>query len=227
VGNPGPREEIHALAAEGATLSDFLRGISVEDWKSPTRCPMFDVRDLVIHMTTMMQRMGETCGEHFPGAEAQNDRFGWWDYDIEEDQKETAVWIAEARTQFPDGPILDEWREALDAGVAAVVESTEHGDPIVRPHEKFIHLSDYVATRVLEITIHTMDVRNAFGLGPDPTPNGMVVTLEILAGLLGADPRALGFDDADFADLSTGRRPLTGDDKERLGPLADRLPLLG
>jgi uncharacterized protein (TIGR03083 family) len=223
----GPRTEIDALAVEGAKLSAFLRGLSDEDWSRRTRCPLFDVRDLVIHMATMMQAVGDVCDEPFTGVETQNDRFGWWNYDIEEDQRDTAEWIVTARTRFPEGPILAEWESAFERGVAAVRRSMESGDPIVRRGEKYIYLSEYVATRVLEVTIHTMDVRDAFRAAPDPTPEGMDVTIGILAGLLGRDPRGLGFADADFADLSTGRRPLTQDDKERLGPLADRLPLLG
>ena len=63
-----------------------------------------------------------------------------------------------------------------------------------------------------------MDVRDAFRAAYDPTPEGMDVTIGILAGRLGGDPRALGFDDADFADLSTGRRDalsVTWDEQSR------------
>lgn len=223
---PGPREEIDALAAEGAKLSDFLRGITAEDWKRPTRCPPLDVRDLVVHMTAMMEGVAKACAEQFPEAEAQKDRGTWWDYDIEQDQKETVEWITEARTQYPDGPILAEWEAALEGAVTAVVSCMQQDDPMVRPGDTFIRLSDYVATRVLEVTIHTMDVRDAFGLEPDPSPEGMAVTHDVLSGRLGADPRALGFSEADFANASTGRRTLTGEERERLGPLADLLPLL-
>jgi uncharacterized protein (TIGR03083 family) len=224
--SPDPRDEIDALAAEGANLSDFLRGISAEDWKRPTRCPAFDVRDLVVHMAHMVKRMGEKCGEQFVDVEAEKDRLTWWDYDIEEDQEETARWVAEAGAAYPDGPILGEWESDLNGCVSAVVSCLEQGDPMVRPGDAFIRLSDYVATRVLEVTIHTMDVRDAFGLDPDPSAQGMAVTHGILSGLLGADPRTLGFSDADFAVASTGRRPITGQERDRLGPLADLLPLL-
>ena len=223
---PGPREEIDALAAEGAKLSAFLREIDDADWKRPTRCPPLDVRDLVVHMTAMMEGVAKSCTERFPEADAQKDRMTWWDYDIEQDQEETVGWIADARARYPDGPILAEWEVGLHAALAAVVSSMQQGDPMVRPSEAFIRLSDYVATRVLEVTIHTMDVRDAFGLDPDPSPQGMAVTHGILSGLLGADPRTLGFSDADFALASTGRRALTSQEGERLGPLADLLPLL-
>lgn len=224
---PGPREEIDALAAEGAKLSTFLRGIDEADWKRATRCPPFDVRDLVIHMTAMMEGVAKACTEQFPDADAQKDRMTWWDYDIEQDQKETVEWVVEARAQYPDGPILAEWEAGLERAVAAVIACMQQDDPMVRPGDTFIRLSDYVATRVLEVTIHAMDVRDAFGLGPDPSQEGMAVTLDILSGRLGADPLALGFSAADFANASTGRRALTDEEKQRLGPLADLLPLLG
>ena len=96
----------------------------------------------------------------------------------------------------------------------------------MQPGDEPILLSEYVATRVLEITIHQMDVRDAFGLDPDPSSEGLWQTLEILERRLGEDPLAIGFDAVDFVLLSTGRREVGDQDRRLLGPLAERLPLL-
>jgi uncharacterized protein (TIGR03083 family) len=222
----GPRGEIDALGAEGERASAFLRGLDAPDWKAPTRCPPWDVREIVIHMTTMMEKMGDAAAGPFLAAEPAKDRISWWDYDIDEDKDESLEWMRDATARFPDGPIFDRWSASLERGVAAVGSAFNGGDPVVGPGDAPILLSEYVATRVLEITIHTMDVRDAFGLAPDPSPEGTAVTHGILSRRLGADPREMGFTETDFALLSTGRRSITDDDRRRLGVSAERLPLL-
>lgn len=223
---PGPREEIDALAAEGAKTAEFLNGLDAPQWKAPTRCAPWDVREIVVHITAMVEAVADTAERPPVNAEPEKSRVTWWDYDIEEDQAATLDWVMQEAAGYPDGPLADRWQSALDRCVPAVVASMTDGDPVVQPGENPILMSEYVATRVLEITIHTMDVRDAFALGPDPSPEGIAVTLEILEARLGADPRAMGFDAADFILLSTGRRPLADEDLERLGSRIDRLPLL-
>jgi uncharacterized protein (TIGR03083 family) len=225
VTNSGPREEIDALAAEGAKTSAFLRGLDAPEWKAPTRCPPWDVREIVVHMTAMIETVAEKAGLRPVDATPTKDRVTWWDYDIEEDQKATLDWVQQEATNYPEGPLAGRWQAALERCIPAVIASLAGGDPVV-PGDNPILMSEYLATRVLEITIHTMDVRDAFGLGPDPSPEGAAVTLGILRTRLGADPIAMGFEAADLILVSTGRRPLTAEDRTRLGPYAPKLPLL-
>ena len=223
---PGPREEIDALAAEGSKTSAFLRGLDVPEWKAPTRCPPWDVREIVVHMTMMMEGVGDTATSPPLVVEPVKDRVSWWDYDIEEDQAETLRWVGEAGSRLPEGSLYERWQSSIGRAVPAVIASLENGDRVVQPGYMPILMSEYVATRVLEITIHSMDVRDAFGLGPDPSPEGLAITVGILKDRLGSDPRALGFDDADFTLLATGRRAPTAEDRKRLGSHAAKLPLL-
>ena len=224
---PGQREEIDALAAEGAKTSAFLRGLDAPEWKAPTRCPPWDVREIVVHMTMMIEGVADTASAPFPVAvEPVKDRVTWWDYDIEEDQAETLRWVGEAGSRLPEGSLYERWHSSITRAVPAVIASLEDGDPVVQPGDNPILMTEYIATRVLEIAIHSMDVRDAFGLGPDPSPEGLAVTVGILERRLGADPRAMGFDDTDFTLLATGRRAPTAEDRKRLGSHAARLPLL-
>ena len=222
----GSREEVDALAAECDRLTAFLHGISDDDWSRPTRCAPWDVRMVLIHMTAMMERVAETCAEPFAEEEPRKDRLRWWDYDIEEDQAETAEWIEAESKRYPEGSVLGEWEAAVGRAVPAASAILDDVDPVVMPGEQPIRLSEYIATRVLEMTIHATDVLDAFGRAPDPSPAGLAVTMTILSGRLGADPRTFGLDDADFALASTGRREVTDAERERLGPLAEKLPLL-
>ena len=224
---PGPREEIDALAAEGAKTSAFLRGLDVAEWKTPTRCPPWDVRDLVVHMTMMIEGVADTAtAPSLTAVEPVKDRVTWWDYDIGEDQAETLRWVGEAGSRLPEGSLYERWHSSISRAVPAVITSLEDGDPVVQPGDNPILMSEYIATRVLEITIHSMDVRDAFGLGPDPSPEGLAVTMGILERRLGSDPRRMGFDDADFTLVATGRRAPTAEDRKRLGSRAAKLPLL-
>lgn len=222
----GPRAEVDALDAECARFTAFLQTLSDEDWSRPTRCAGWVVRDILVHMTTMMEYVAETCSKPFLETDPKKDRLGWWDYDIEQDKAEGAEWVAEAGARYPQGSILKEWEAAVAGAIPAARAALAGKDPVVQPGEQPILLSEYLATRVLEMTIHGMDVRDAFGLEPDPSPEGIAVTLTILTGRLGDDPHAYGFDDADFANAATGRRPLTSEETERLGALTGRFPLL-
>lgn len=222
----GASEELAALAAEGSKTAAFLRGLDLDGWHAPTRCAPLGVREIVVHMLVMVEYMGKTAAKPPVSEVPVKDRVTWWDYDIEEDQAETLRWIEKATNDYPAGPLADRWSTAVDRCVESLRAAAADGDPVVRPGDNPILLSDYAATRVLEVTIHTMDVLDAFGFAPDPSPEGLAVTLGILARRLGADPLAMGFDGADFAVLSTGRRPLTDDDRSRLGAAVERLPLL-
>jgi uncharacterized protein (TIGR03083 family) len=223
---PGSRTELDALAAEGKTLAAFLRGLATEDWSKPSRCPPMDVREIVVHLSEQMDGLIEVSAQPFIDSEPQKDRLTWWNYDIEEDQAETLRFVQKAAAGYPAGPLVADFQGALERAIEALGPRLENGDPCVRPGRFVLRLTDYIATRVLEVTIHAMDILDAFGLPPAPTSEGMAVTHDILEGLLGADPRELGFTDADFAIAATGRRALTSSERERLGPLAEEFPLL-
>ena len=88
-------------------------------------------------------------------------------------------------------------------------------------------LDEYVKTRVLEVTVHRMDMENALGLKGWGTDDAISIVDEVLVGLLGEEPPTeLEWDAVDFIDTGTGRRDLTEAEQEILGDLADRFPLI-
>jgi hypothetical protein len=114
------------------------------------------------------------------------------------------------------------WRQALDgAGV------TDRSRLVVTwgPH---LTLDEFLKTRVLEITVHRMDMEHALGRKGWGTDLAVSIVDDILEGLLGEEPPSeLEWDVVDFIETGTGRRRLTDNERALLGPLADRFPLLG
>lgn len=65
---------------------------------------------------------------------------------------------------------------------------------------------EYLATRVLEVTVHHLDVRAALDLPPAPSPTGGALTMHLLEGLL-AGPRPRNLGRVRFIQAATGRIP--------------------
>lgn len=101
-------------------------------------------------------------------------------------------------------------------------------DP-ARPFKTFaptLRLDEYVKTRVLEMTVHGLDLADALGREPWTTSSAADVTREILVALLGrTHPPELGWDDVAFFDTATGRRALGDRERTILGEAGDRFPL--
>ncbi len=89
-------------------------------------------------------------------------------------------------------------------------------------------LDEYLKTRVLEITVHRMDLEDALGQKGWGTDKAVSIVDDTLEGLLGEQPPSdLEWDMVEFIETGTGRRPLSEEEREILGPLAERFPLLG
>lgn len=217
--------EIEAYRAESEALLVFLRRLSAADWARPSRCPPFDLRLLVVHLIGQADGIARIVASGPVPGQPEKDKLTWWDYDIAEDQAETVQWVVGLAAAEPPGPLADRFAAATHAATTAC-ETLLAGDPVLTTGAGRIKLSDYMATRVLETTIHAMDIRDAVHEGPTPTADGLDVTLGILSGRLGADPLALGFGGIEFVLASTGRASLDAAQAARLGPLADRFPLL-
>lgn len=217
--------ELGAYAAETAALAAFLARLDPGDWSRATRCPPMTIRDLVAHLLGQADGIVDVCAGGRVEGEAEKDRLTWWSYDRESDAAETLGRVLDLATRLPDGPLTVEFAARSAAAVEAAA-ALSAGDPVMRTGSGRIRLSDYLATRVLEATIHAWDVHNAVGLDPSPTPEGLAITTAIMRGLLGADVRDLGIGEVDLALTGSGRRRLNGDERRVLGPLADRFPLL-
>jgi uncharacterized protein (TIGR03083 family) len=227
--------EADALAAQFRDLVDLLAGLSDDDFARPTRCPGWNVAEVVAHCEGMLHRLvGENA---LPvEGEAEIDRVGYYRYDPDgpregEDPAKTFSEVIRDR-------VIDEvdGRDgaALRASLAGAVEGAIAGVREI-PAERVIKRSghprmtfgEFVASRNLEFGVHTMDIEHAVGRpeGVNPATAGVIVG--ILDGLLGGDvPRSVGWDATTYILVGTGRRPIAAEERENLGAIAERFPLL-
>lgn len=86
---------------------------------------------------------------------------------------------------------------------------------------------EFVASRNLEFGVHTMDIAHAVGRPERVHPAAAAVITDLLDGLLGAEAATLtGWDATTYILTGTGRRDLTADERDALGPVAARFPLV-
>jgi hypothetical protein len=123
--------------------------------------------------------------------------------------------------------------ELRDALAAAAEEMIAHvrdipADRVIKRsgHAK-LAFREFVATRVLEFGVHSMDIGHATLRGERVHPDAVPVITGILDGLLAAPlPKAIGWDPRTYVLTGTGRRHLLHNERYVLGPLADKFPLL-
>jgi hypothetical protein len=90
-----------------------------------------------------------------------------------------------------------------------------------------MRIDDYVATRVLGVAAHGLDVAITLDRTPWTTEPALRICKQILEDLLGPPPPpTLGWDDLELLAKGTGRYPLDSKDLAVLGPAAEEFPLL-
>lgn len=220
-------DPLEALREECEEVSKIVLALSEEDFSRPTRCTAWNVKELVAHMYWGVNRATRSLGEPAPEA-ADTDSISYWrSYDPLEDAPGVAGRATERAVEYATGRELaagwDElWRRVVDSA------GREDRGRIVSTWGPTLTLDDFLKTRVLEITVHRMDLQDALGEKGWGTDQAISIVDDTLEGLLGEEPPSdLEWDVVDFIEAGTGRRPLSSEERDILGPLADRFPLLG
>ena len=219
-------DALDALRSECLLVSEVLAEASEQDFSRPTRCTEWNVKELLGHMYRDVDRTNTGLALPPPPAADTNAVTYWRSYDPGPDAADIASRAKELAGGFDSGSELLEawdemWRRACDGA------ATEHRERVIMTWARALTLDDFLKTRVLEITVHGLDLADALRRPPWPTEAGLAITREILRGLLEAElPADLEWDEVTFVETGTGRRRLTEDERAILGPLAERFPLL-
>jgi uncharacterized protein (TIGR03083 family) len=219
-----------ALRQECAAVSDTLAGLTERDFARPTRCPAWDVQELVGHLCRGLDRLQLALASD-PSPPATHDAVSWWRaYDGSPgsaDQDRVARESKEIAARHATGADLARAFETLwhDAIASAEMEGRTR---LVVTFGPVVTLEEFLKTRVLEMTVHRLDLDDALGRRGWGTDTAVGIVDEILVELLGAEPPTrLEWDVVDFIETGTGRRALTEAERKLLGPrLAGRFPLL-
>jgi uncharacterized protein (TIGR03083 family) len=219
-------DPLTALRGECELVSQTVLGFPEERFAQPTRLPAWNVKELVGHMYRDIDRINTALTQDAPPMADTDSVTYWTRYDPAVDGPDIADRAKEVAAAHDSGQALasawDElWRRALGRA-----ETTDRGR-IVVTWGPALTFDEFLRTRVLEITVHRMDLNDALELPPDPTEAGLEITEEILLALLGqAMPESVGWDGATFVEKGTGRSDLTDAERATLGDLADGFPLL-
>jgi uncharacterized protein (TIGR03083 family) len=220
-------DPLEALRDECEQVSAITLSLTEEEFAKPTRLPAWNVKELLGHMYRDINRTNTALSTP-PPAEVTADSVSYWrSYDPVHDAPAIADRARELAAGYATGAALagawnEMWRAALD-GAAAADRSR-----LVVTWGPQLTLDEFMKTRVLEITVHRMDMEHALGRKGWGTDLAVSIVDDILEGLLGEQPPSdLEWDVVDFIETGTGRRPLTDPERAILGPLAQRFPLLG
>ncbi|HEY3209123.1 MAG TPA: maleylpyruvate isomerase family mycothiol-dependent enzyme [Actinomycetota bacterium] len=227
VGGGASTDALEALRDECEEVSMVVVGLSEADFSRPTRCAAWTVKELLAHMYWGLNRAKRWLAEPPPEA-ADADSVGYWrSYDPLEDAPGIADRATQRAAEYASG---NELAMAWDGLWREVVESAGREDRsrVVSTWGPTLTLDEFLKTRVLEITVHRMDLEDALGQKGWGTDQAVSIVDDTLEGLLGEQPPSdLEWDVVEFIEAGTGRRSLTSKEREILGALADRFPLLG
>lgn len=212
------RDELQAtwevLAGEVADLRALLARQPPTGWRRPTRLPGWDVTILVAHLARGVGRIAEYAATPLAEPPAR-DRRTYWRYDARAAAPEIDARARAAAAGATADRLLAELDRALVAGAAAVARLEP--DAVIPSVMGPIQLVEYVPTRLIEVCIHGLDLRDALDAPPQPTPAALAWTTALLDQLLGGPRPADLSEPVAFIEAASGRRSHTD----------PRLPLLG
>lgn len=185
----GIRRDLDALAA-------VLRDVPEDGFTIPTPCAAWDLQHLVAHLYRDFHRILDAV-EAQTDAEPDTDRYSYWNYDRDVNQATTQQRAKEIVADFESATALAEAFVVLGHRALDVAIRTP-GDTVVRTTwGPVMRFEEFLATRWVELAVHSLDVTDALGRSPVVSDEGLAFTAD-----------ALGLSLADCIRWHTGR---TGD----------------
>lgn len=191
---------------------------------APSGCRGWTNADLIFHMLLDAQWALVTFNSP-AGGPADKDFATYWQGFRASDKDSTAharfVRISAAAHSDPKA-IASRWHQT----VQAAIRNTRWAPDIefVTTQGHVLATADFVATLVVEATVHHLDLIAKLNHQPGPAPEAISITTATLDGLLGQS-RPSHWDDVTFILKATGRELLGEEDRAALADAAGTLPL--
>lgn len=219
----GQHEALGALRAAYGAFTNALEGLDDRAFLQPTLCSGWVVGDLVFHHMLDAQRALITLSTP-SNDEPDVDFVSYWRPWSANDDTAIAharfVRVA-ASAYATRASLVGHRRVTAEAAIRAAEGADSAGRVATQGHT--LTVPDFLATLAVEAAIHHLDLV-AYIDAPGPHPDGLALARRTLDGLAGVDA-GTQWDDRLYALKGTGRQPLTDEERERLGPLADAFPL--
>ncbi|MFH8370617.1 maleylpyruvate isomerase N-terminal domain-containing protein [Streptomyces sp. NPDC018031] len=221
---------LEAFRREAEALTAAMSELSQAEWDLPTRCTPWTVRDLLGHVTVVVDWLPGMLDAPAP-SEAEVSAAEYYRPDDRFSPRTNRARIALAQdraAKSADGAAFADdftavWRRVdrlCRAEPADRTVRTRHGDAML--------LSEFLLTRVVEVAVHGLDLADALGREPWLTAQAGDAVLELLLGreqLATVD--ALGWSRPRFLRGATGREPWHGPEAARIEQLGLRWLALG
>jgi len=211
-------ELLRVLALVGALDDATLAGL--------TNCPPWTLKDLVVHIAGTT-RLPSQWRQGTGPARSAADYYRRPERATAEYRQRNVEQTQTAASHYGSGTeAIDELERTHDD----TIQRLQHEDlsRIVEiPNVGPMAIGDFVATRVLAVAAHALDVSITLNLHSTTSERALAVCDPILSDLLGAvPPRELQWNAMDFFERATGRRSLTPEDTRVLGASASSFPLI-
>ncbi|MEU4654083.1 maleylpyruvate isomerase N-terminal domain-containing protein [Streptomyces sp. NPDC023723] len=208
-----------------AALRTVVDGLPDADFARPSGCTGWLVRDLVCHLVIDAQDVLITLATPVDAAPTR-DAATYWEVTGAPPTGDDPLDALTVRlaAAYRDPGLL---KFHLDDVGGAAGRAAGAADPgrTVGTRGQVLTVGDYLGAYVLEWTLHHLDLVAHLPAVPGPPAAGLARSRELLERITAAAFPAV-FSDADALLLGTGRRLPDGAERDRLGPLAARLPFV-
>jgi len=213
-------------------LTEVVQGLADADFERPTRSAGMPVGALLVHLLYDAERALVAFATPATGEPDRDFVSYWQDFPAGGGGDTSFVNTVASAYRRPSTKLVGHWTEVSSAAVRAaavrLAEKERRSENQVETQGHVLRASDFVATLVLEATVHHLDLTLELPDAPEPDPEALQVTARTLDGLFGPEAwDVIQWDTTTYVLKATGRLPLTENDRAMLGEFAPRLPLLG
>lgn len=193
--------ELEAFEEEARAVEDTLTGVPDDAWQRPG-LGEWTIAELVAHLVRAVTRVDAYLDVEVDAAQPVVDRVSYWRFDLAAEAPAIAARAREEAAGVAHGVLAQRFAEGWQTSAArAGALSPEH---LLATPRGPMRLDEYLATRVLELVVHHLDLRAALEQPPVATPRAERLAMQLLESLLGS-PRPRNFGRQRFIRAATGR----------------------